>query len=75
MKLTKPTPKKAQKLPTKKVESDEKPTTSSTRRTFKLEIFVPPGKTYKESIEWVQKFFDYFHQPLEAKVVGVEEND
>lgn len=49
-------------------ESATRPSEVSTVRTFRLRLYVPPGKTYRESLEWVQKFFDYFHPSLEAKV-------
>lgn len=41
---------------------------TSAARTFKVTVYLPPGKTSREAIEWMQKYFDFFHKSLEAQV-------
>lgn len=38
------------------------------RKVLTVTCYVPPGKSEKEVVAWLQKFFDFFHPTLEAKV-------
>lgn len=42
------------------------------KMTFAIECYVPGG-TQNERIEWIQKFFDFFHPSISAKVVAASQ--
>lgn len=68
----KPQPKRPviakKKLDPEKEAEAVRPAEVSTARTFRISFYVPPGKNYRDSVDWVQKFFDFYHPTLEAKV-------
>lgn len=42
------------------------------RRLFHVECIVPPDKTPQESLEWMQKVFDFYYPSYEGKVTMEE---
>lgn len=38
------------------------------RASFLVQITIPPNQSINDSVEWVQKYFDFFHPTLEAQV-------
>lgn len=49
------------------------PTPANQRHRFTVELTTRDGMTPAESLEWVQKFFSYYHPGLDAKVIGKAE--
>lgn len=47
--------------------------TPSKRYHLSVDFTPPDGQTPAEAHEWLQKWFDFFHPSMEAKVVGKTE--
>lgn len=40
------------------------------RHTITVEINVAPGQTLHETVDWLNRFFSYYHQKLNAVVIS-----